>query len=94
MDRTPRHVLDRWIAYNAVEPLPMPWNQTAAIAAEVYSLCQMIAAKGGVKLPNQPPSEWIPTADRNAKRTTPAKPATLNDQMSWAMRKAGLKVTP
>lgn len=91
MNRTPREVLDRWIAFNAVEPLPMPWNQTAAVAAEIYGLLQMIAAQKGIKMPNQSPAEWIPTADQIVNRTKPAKPATLEDQMSWAMRKAGLR---
>lgn len=69
MNSTPPEVLDHWIEYDAIEPIPAPWSQTAAIAAEVYHLARLIAAGQGITIEDRTPADWIPT-----RRNEPALP--------------------
>lgn len=86
-----RKVLDRWLAFNAVEPIAMPWQETATIAAEVYSLNQMIAASHGIQLPSRPLKDWIPTVDQSSQVAPESKVMTADQDMAWARRMAGIR---
>lgn len=49
MTTCPKHILDFWEAYDRVEALPSPWQQTAEICAQVESVVGIQYAKQGVK---------------------------------------------
>jgi hypothetical protein len=87
MDAVGPRLIDEWLAYDAIEPIPVPWAQSAGIAAEVYRVTQTIAATHGVKTDNRPPADWIPT------RTDPkaeSRPMSIEELDRAARRMAGL----
>lgn len=45
MTTTPSHILDFWIAYDRVEPLAYPWQQTAFLCAQIEKLVAIENAK-------------------------------------------------
>lgn len=89
MNRTPPAVIDRWIQFAAVEPLPDSWQQMAEIAAEVYGVSQWIAATRGKSLPERSVESWIPRAESVAKVRDRAM--TVDQSLSWAARQAGVR---
>lgn len=83
MDSLPSHVRARWIAYNAVEPIPFPWLQTATIASESYRVAQYIAASGGAELEPRSIGSFMP-----GPVTDETKPILNADQSrAWAERR-------
>lgn len=86
MDSTPPAVVDAWLDYDAVEPIPVPWAQTAALACEVYDLQRLAAAKIGSRMDFRRPADWIPTR----RKPVQAKVISHDDHDRMARRMAGL----
>lgn len=87
MDSVGPGVVDAWLAYDAVEPIPVAWAQSAGIAAEVYRGTQTLAATHGVRMDSKPPADWIPT--RSEPKPSGRK-MTIEDMDRAARRMAGL----
>jgi hypothetical protein len=86
MDATPPAVLDAWLDYDAVEPIPVPWAQSATIASEIYELQRLAAAKIGSKMDFRRPADWIPTRQKAVQ----SKVMSHDDHDRMARRMAGL----
>lgn len=81
IDSVDPSVIDCWIEYDALEPIPYPWLQSATIAAEVYRTTAFIAAANGQKIDTRKVSEFMPeTAD--ARR--PSGMLTTQQMTAWA----------
>lgn len=77
-------VLDRWIAYDAVEPIPDPWLAAGTIAAEVGHVAGITAACHGV----EPPPPRSPMSFVPGRRSAAASPTMTPEQMAtWAERR-------
>lgn len=88
IDTVDPYVIDCWIAYDAVEPIPYAWLQTAVMAAETYSVTGMVAANKGVKVPPKAVRDFMPKtsdADRAGIRMTAAQ------QAAWAAQRVNLR---
>jgi len=85
IDSVPREVLTRWIAYDAVEPIPFPWLQTATVAAESYRVAQYVAASGGGELDSRSVASFMPGSEIDKTATVLM---TSDQSMQWATKKA------
>lgn len=88
IDSVDPQVLDCWIAFDAIEPIPYPWLQSATIAAESYRTASFIAAAHGGTLEPRRVADFMPeTSDvsRGGATMTPEQMA------AWAARMVNLR---
>lgn len=88
IDSVEPYVIDCWLAYDAHEPIPYPWLQSATIAAEAYRTTAFISAGNGHVLDARAVRDFMPkTSDK------PQSSGTLStDQMTnWAANMVKLR---
>lgn len=79
-------VIDAWIAYDRVEPIPRPWDQTATVAMEVYRVAMLTASKNGHELDPKSRSDFMPATESPSKR-----PMSVTDMSQWAAKMVGME---
>jgi hypothetical protein len=82
LDSIDPSVIDRWLAYDRLEPISAPWQHTAQVCAALWEAIAIIAAGQGVELPPRSGEYWIP--DRTGSRQPPAPAATNTTDLAAA----------
>lgn len=87
IDTVDPYVIDCWLAYDAVEPIPFPWLQSATIAAEVYRSAEIAGIGKIERLQPKRVKDFMPAIPDAADRSARMSP----DQMAaWAAGKVRL----
>ena len=66
-------LIERWLAYDRLEPISSPWQHTATLAFAMWEAIRRLATAQGVDLPARLPDAWIPSRES---RETPRESAT------------------
>jgi hypothetical protein len=78
LDSIDPSVIDRWLAYDRIEPISTPWHHTAEVCRQIWEALQYWAAKQGIELPARAADHWIP--DRSgAASAAPPTPSYTTD---------------
>lgn len=83
LDEVPKHVIDFWLAFDAIEPIGDAWEQTAEINAKLSQILGLVAfGVHGAVLDSQTAEDNMPTRYARTKKRLAAvqtKPATKSE---------------